>query len=209
MIKTLRNQVIALAGLSQAVYLVQNIARRGMADREDTAASIGSVLKIDSGDVVDVYGGLHRIATGIKQIEKQLGGPDVVDPEQARYASTLIFLERKLMKQPQMLDTIRAAMEKASALAAERGVLDEEVLATLAHAYQQTVSQLTPRVLVTGEQMYLSDPENGNRIRSLLLAGIRSVVLWRRCGGSRWKLLFIRPKLQQEARQLLESLSRT
>jgi len=209
MTKTLRNQVIALAGLSQAVYLVQHIAKRGTADREDMAASIGSVLKIDSGDVVDVYGGLHRVMTGLRQIEKQLGGPDVVDPEQARYASTLIFLERKLMKQPRMLEAIRASMEKAAAVAEDRGVLDEDVLATLAETYHQTVSQLKPRVMVAGEQMYLSDPENANSIRSLLLAGIRSVVLWRKCGGSRWKLLFLRPKLQKEAQQLLDSLSRT
>lgn len=209
MTKTLRNQAIALAGLSQAVYLVQHIAKRGTADREDMAASIGSVLKIDSGDVVDVYGGLHCVMTGLRQIEKQLGGPDVVDPEQARYASTLIFLERKLMKQPRMLEAIRAGMEQAAAIAEERGVLDDEVVATLAETYHQTVSQLKPRVMVAGEQMYLSDPENGNRIRALLLAGIRSVVLWRKCGGSRWKLLFLRPKLQKEAQQLLESLSRT
>ena len=209
MTNTLRNQVIALAGLSQAVYLVQHIAKRGTADREDMAASVGSVLKIDSGDVVDVYGGLHCIMSGLRQIEKQLGGPDVVDPEQARYASTLIFLERKLMKQPHMLEAIRTSMEKATAIAEERGVLDEDVLATLAETYQQTVSQLTPRVMVAGEQRYLSDPENANRIRTLLLAGIRSVVLWRKCGGSRWKLLFLRPKLQKEAQQLLESLSRT
>ncbi|MGX2039011.1 high frequency lysogenization protein HflD [Methylocaldum sp. MU1018] len=208
MMKTLRNQVIALAGLSQAVYLVQHIAKRGTVDREDMEASIGSVLKIDSGDVVDVYGGLHRIMTGLRQIERQLGGPDVVDPEQARYASTLIFLERKLMKQPRMLETIRLGMEKAVAQAEDRGVLDEDVLATLAETYQQTISQLKPRVMVAGEQMYLSDPENANRIRSLLLAGIRSTVLWRKCGGSRWKLLFLRPKLQKEAHQLLESLSR-
>lgn len=209
MTRILRNQVIALAGLSQAVYLVQHIAKSGTADREDMEASIGSVLRIDSAEVVDVYGGLHRVMTGLRQIEKQLGGPDVVDPEQARYASTLLFLERRLMKQPRMLDVIRSGMEKASALAEQQGVLDEEVLATLADSYQQTVSQLRPRIMVTGEQMYLSDPENGNRIRALLLAGIRSVVLWRKCGGSRWKLLFLRPKLQKEAQQLLESLSRT
>jgi high frequency lysogenization protein len=209
MTKTLRNQVIALAGLSQAVYLVQHIAKRGTADHEDMAASIGSVLKIDSGDVVDVFGGLHRVMTGLRQIDKQLGGPDVVDPEQARYASTLIFLERRLMKQPRMLEAIRAGMEKASAVAEERGVLDDEALAILAETYHQTVSQLKPRVLVAGEQRYLSDPENANKIRSLLLAGIRSAVLWRKCGGSRWKLLFLRPKLQKEAEQLLDSLSRT
>jgi high frequency lysogenization protein len=60
--------------------------------------------------------------------------------------------------------------------------------------------------MVAGEQRHLSDPENADRIRAVLLAGIRSAVLWRQCGGVRWKLLFHRGRLQQEARRLLKSL---
>jgi high frequency lysogenization protein len=206
MIKTLTNQTIALAGLSQAVYLVQQIAKRGAADREDMAASIASTLKIDSDDVLDVYGGPHRIATGLRQLERQLGEPDRVDPEQARYASTLIFLERQLIKQPPMVEAIGAAVYHAGELAQALGVLHDEVFEVLADAYQKTLSQMKPRVLVSGEQMYLSDPDNANRIRALLLAGIRSLVLWRQCGGARWKLLLYRRRMQREARRLLESL---
>lgn len=206
MIKTLTNQTIALAGLSQAVYLVQQIAKRGAADREDMAASIASTLKIDSDDVLDVYGGPHCIATGLRQLERQLGEPDRVDPEQARYASTLIFLERQLIKQPPMVEAIGAAVYHAGELAQALGVLHDEVFEVLADAYQKTLSQMKPRVLVSGEQMYLSDPDNANRIRALLLAGIRSLVLWRQCGGARWKLLLYRRRMQREARRLLESL---
>jgi high frequency lysogenization protein len=206
MIKTLTNQAIALAGLSQAVYLVQQIARRGSADREDLEASIASTLKIDADDVLDVYGGLHRVATGLRQLEQQLAEPDRVEPEQARYASTLMFLERKLMKRPSMVEAIGAALHQAAEQAQALGVLDEVVSETLANAYQSTLSQMKPRVLVSGEQMYLSDPDNANRIRALLLAGIRSLVLWRQCGGARWKLLLFRTRLQREARRLLESL---
>lgn len=206
MIKTLTHQTIALAGLSQAVFLVQQIAQRGTADREDMEACIASTLKIDSDDVLDVYGGLQRIATGLKQLERQLGEPGRVDPDQARYSSTLIFLERKLMKQPPMVEAIGAAVYHAGELAQSLGVLHDDVFETLADAYQKTLSQMKPRVLVSGEQMYLSDTDNANRIRALLLAGVRSLVLWRQCGGARWKLLLYRSRMQREARRLLESL---
>jgi high frequency lysogenization protein len=206
MIKTLTHQAIALAGLSQAMYLVQQIAKRGFADREDLATCISSTLKIDADDVLAVYGGLDRLATGLKQLEKQLAEPNRVEPEQARYASTLMFLERQLMKQPEMLDAISSAVRVANERAEERGVLDDAVFEALAEGYQKSLSQMKQRVLVSGEQMYLSDPDNANRIRSLLLAGIRSLVLWRQCGGSRWKMLFLRPRLQRETRQLLESI---
>lgn len=121
MIKTFTNQAIALAGLSQAVYLVQEIAKRGYADREAMATVIGSVLKIDADDVVDVYGGLEHLRTGLQQLERQLAGPDRADTEQARYASTLIFLERRLMKQPTMVEAIGSAVREAAAVAEQAG----------------------------------------------------------------------------------------
>lgn len=206
MIKTLTHQAIALAGLSQAVFLVQQIARRGVADRETMEASLGSTLKIDADDVLDVFGGLHGVTVGLRQLEKQLAGPGKADPEQARYASTLIFLERKLMQQPEMVEAIGTAVRHATERAEEWGVLDDDVVKILADAYQRTLSTLKPRVLVAGEQRHLARSDNAHSIRALLLAGIRSVVLWRQCGGTRWKLLFYRTRLQQEIRRLLQSL---
>ena len=206
MIKTITNQAIALAGLSQAAYLVQQIARKGVADREDMEASIASTLKIDSEDVLDVYGGLARLRTGLRCLDEQLSGPERASAEQARYASTLLFLERALMKRPPMVESIGVAVHRADERAQEMGLLDEGVLKILADAYSQTLSQLRPRVMVVGDQRHLADPDNAAQIRALLLAGIRSAVLWRQCGGARWKLLFYRGRLQEEARRLLRSL---
>lgn len=206
MIKTLTNQTIALAGLTQAVHLVQSIAKTGSADPETMEVSIGSVLKINADDVLDVFGGLDKLKTGLKVLERQLGGPHVIDPDLARYAASLIFLERKLQSQPKMLETIRAGVEKATAQAAHFGIVHENVLANLAALYQATISQLRPRVMVQGEPIHLTNPANAEKIRSLLLAGIRSAVLWRQCGGSRWKLLIFRRKMLDEVRRLLRSL---
>lgn len=204
--KTLTNQAIALAGLSQAILLVQQIARRGVVDRDDMQVCLASTLKVDADDILDVYGGLRGLATGLKQLDKQLSEPRQVDPELARYASTLIFLERQLMQKPEMVEAIGVAVKRAGAAADKTGaLLDDEVIEALAYGYQQTLSQLKPRVVVSGEQRFLADEHNGNRIRALLLAGIRSVVLWRQAGGVRWKLLFIRSRLQHEARRLLAS----
>jgi high frequency lysogenization protein len=204
--KTLTHQAIALAGLSQAAYLVQQVARQGRADPDAMEASIASALKIDADDVLDVYGGLQGLAIGLKRLDEQLSGPGRADPEQARYASTLIFLERTLMQEPAMINALTAALQRASARAEAVGPLDLDVLALLAEAYSNTLSQLKPRVLVAGEQRYLADSERADEIRALLLAGIRSAVLWRQCGGTRWKLLFHRRRLQQETKQLLRAL---
>lgn len=205
MLKTLTHQVIALAGLTQCVHLIQQIARHGTADEAGMRTCIGSVLKIDADDVLDVYGGLAGIKTGLKLLEKQMGHPDQVDPVLSRYMATLLFLERKLMRSPQKMAIITDGLRSVNDVVSDFGLLHEDILARIAELYQQTVSQMKPRVIVMGEERFLRNSDNANRIRSLLLAGIRSVVLWHQCGGSRWKLLLSRGRCQTEARRLLQA----
>ncbi|MDD1611769.1 MAG: high frequency lysogenization protein HflD, partial [Methylococcaceae bacterium] len=184
-LKTLTNQTIALAGVAQAAALVQQLATRGTCDQDALAASIGSVLKIDSGSVLDVYGGLDGLKLGLKQLQSQMTGYKIDNPEQARYAATLVFLERQLSSRKDLLDAIRLGVEKAQAQSEHFGLLHENVLANLGEVYHSTVSTLQPRIMVNGDQVYLSRPETVNKIRALLLAGIRSVILWKQCGGAR------------------------
>jgi high frequency lysogenization protein len=206
MIRTQTNQVVALAGLTQCVHVVQQIAKRGQADEEQMRPCVASLLKLDADDVLDVYGGLHNVATGLRLLEKQLGRPDQVDPELARYSATLWFLERKLMKSGDKMSIITDGIRSVAERVSDSTLLDDEPLAELAEIYQKTISELRPRVVVMGEERYLRNTENASRIRTLLLAGIRSVVLWRQCGGSRWKILLSRGSFQRTVRWLMKDL---
>ncbi len=47
-LNTITNQTIALAGLSQACLLVQQLATTGTADNASIETSINSILKVDS-----------------------------------------------------------------------------------------------------------------------------------------------------------------
>jgi len=181
------------------------VARTGAADEADLETSIGSVLKINAVDAPDVYGGLKNLTTGFKVLQRQLGAQDV-DTELARYAAALVFLERRFRDRQDARDTVRAGVERAAAQAAHFGLSHENLLANLADIYQQTISQLGPRIMVMGEPEYLSNTANANKIRALLLAGLRSVWLWRQCGGNRFKFLLDRGRMRQEAQRLLQSL---
>jgi high frequency lysogenization protein len=205
-LNTLTNQTIALAGVAQAAALVQQLATQGTADTTAMEASIASILKIDSDSVTDIYGGLSGVKLGLEQLDIQMAGYTVVNPEQSRYSASLIFLEQQLSKQPKMLGSIKAGIIKAQAQSEYFGLLHENVLANLGDIYHTTLSTLQPRILVKGEQEYLSRPEIANTIRALLLAGIRSVILWKQCGGTRWKFLFFRKKIQAEIENLLKQV---
>ncbi len=203
---TLTNQTIALAGIAQAAYLVQQLATTGTADQSALEASIGSLLKSDAGGVANVFGGLQGVRTGLQQLQQQLSGTMPANPEQARYSASLVFLERQLAKKPEMLKTIFIGIDRAQAQAEHFGPLHENVLASLGDLYHSTISTLQLRIMVTGEQTYLGNPDIVNKIRALLLAGIRSAILWRQCGGKRWKFLLFRKKLQDEVQRLLQEI---
>jgi high frequency lysogenization protein len=205
MLNTIPNQTIALAGLAQAIHLVQQVARHGAADEDDLGVCIASVLKIDADSVVEVYGGLAGVRTGLRRLLAQLGGDRGFEPEQARYAAALMMLEPRFMTDADMVKAVRRGVEDAARLAEARGsVLNGDVMARLSGLYQATLSTLEPRVMVSGEPVHLNRAENTDRIRALLLAGIRAIVLWRQCGGARWKLLFSRGAVLRCAKELLK-----
>jgi high frequency lysogenization protein len=133
-------------------------------------------------------------------------GYKIVNPEQARYAASLVFLENQLSGRKDLLNAIQIGILKAQAQSEQFGVLHENVLANLGEIYQNTISTLQPRIMVNGEQKHLSRPDIANKIRACLLAGIRSAILWKQCGGKRWKFLFFRNKIRAELQFLMKDL---
>jgi high frequency lysogenization protein len=206
-LNTLTNQTIALAGIAQAAALAQQLAVTGIADQNALQASVGSVLKVDTDSVTDVFGGLTGITLGLTEFSKQLESTKISNPELARYAASLIFLENKLKNKPDLLRPISIGISKAQAQSEHFGPLHENVFASLGDLYHSTVSTLQPRIMINGDETYLTRPDVVNKIRTVLLAGIRAAMLWRQCGGTRWKFLFYRKKYQAELKQLLTQLN--
>lgn len=206
-LNTITNQTIALAGIAQAAALVQQLATAGTADPAAMETSIASVLKIDSDSVIDVYGGsLAGLKLGLTQLNIQMTGFKIVNPEQARYSASLVFLENQLSGRTDLLKAIQTGVTKAQAQSEHFGLLHENVMANLGDVYQSTISTLQPRIMVNGDEKYLSRPDIANKIRACLLAGIRSAILWKQCGGARWKFLFYRKKIQAELQILLKQV---
>ncbi|NIP74388.1 MAG: high frequency lysogenization protein HflD [Gammaproteobacteria bacterium] len=203
MSRSLQDRALALAGVFQAACLVRDTAHRGKEITPAVRASIHSIFKIDADDVANVFGGVPGLRTGLQSLAAQLGDGIRRDAELTRYAVALLYLERKLARRAALLERVRdgicAARDQADYFSETHG----NVIARLADIYQQTVSTLTPRIMVSGESSVLSNPDNAAMIRTLLLAGIRSAVLWRQCGGSRLQLLLQRGRLVREAAELL------
>lgn len=206
--KTLTYQTIGLAGIAQATYLVNQLATTGKADNDAIYACLNSVLTLDPENPVDVYGGLAGIKLGLEQLNTQLSSTKVSNPTQARYAASLVYLETKFSDLPEMQSKVQNKIQMAQKQSEHFGVDHQNVIANLADIYHTTISTISPRIMVNGEQNFLASQDIINKIRALLLAGIRSAMLWRQCGGSRWRFIFYRRKIQQEAEFLLSEIEK-
>jgi len=199
--QTIHDRVIALAGLFQAAALVHETAHHGRADSQDVATCLASVLKIDAASSDDVYGGLPNLKSGLRVVIRHLRNPQNI--QMTRYVISLLVLERKLATKPAMLGRIREGIEAIIDKLTYFPLTHDNTIAALADIYSATISTLTPRIMVNGNPSYLTNPDIANRIRALLLAGIRAAILWRQSGGRRLTLLFQRKALLREAERML------
>lgn len=212
MTRSLHDPVLALAGIFQSARLAQQLAREGRADTEATRASIESILALDAPDVKTIYGSTRGVRLGLELLSTRLAGKSQPsDMEMARYVVSLMQLEGSLRRRPAMLDAIRQGIDTAreqmkffendAPVDGAHPLLVEK----LAQVYSQTISTLTPRIMVNGEHGHLANPAIAAKVRAVLLAGIRSAVLWRQLGGRRWQLLFSRGKIARSAAALLDN----
>ncbi|ESQ14870.1 MAG TPA: lysogenization regulator HflD [Chromatiaceae bacterium] len=198
-----QDRIIALAGLHQAAHCVQRIANRGSVDIEQMEPCIYSLFQIDADDVPSVFGEPGAVSTGARQVVAQITGEPERDLELTGYTIALLRHERLLANRRDMLSLIASRISGAANARGNLPLLDREVLAGLAGIYSDTISKLEPRIVIRGNPLYLQNPENQDRVRALLLAGIRAALLWRQTGGSRWQILFARRKLLDSARAYL------
>ncbi|MGM0593250.1 MAG: high frequency lysogenization protein HflD [Pseudomonadota bacterium] len=204
MSKSLEDQTLALGALFQSAWLVDQVARTGMLPQAEFETCIGGLFEFDPPSTEAVYGSRFEIKRGLQVMVEQLEGKEQQrNLYLMRYVVGLIQLERKLERHPAMLETISQELEGAAHQIRHFGLTHSNVIARLADLYANTLSTLTPRIMVSGEGNHLQTPENANRVRALLLAGIRAIFLWRQCGGNRWHLVLKRRKLLRQARALL------
>ena len=208
---TITDKTTALAGIFQATQLVQDIANTGNVNEQDMETCIHSIFRTDVDKPTDVFDGTQKLHAGLRKLIEQLGGHDtnIKDKQNkslhiAKYVAGVMVLEKRLKRDTDMLATIAKGIERARKQMEHFSLLHDNVIASLADTYSQTISHLKPRIMVQGEHVYISNPNNANRIRTLLLAAIRATVLWRQCGGTRWQLLFQRRAIVDEAKRLLK-----
>ncbi|BBB22879.1 conserved hypothetical protein [Abyssogena phaseoliformis symbiont OG214] len=189
----LRDQTLALASILQTTTLVDQLASTGTCDANSNQASLKSIIT-SSTKLEEVFNPKHDLLVGIAALKVVLGNKTKRIQQIILYALALINLEKKLMKNQALLNQITLEID----LIKNQDFFEvshANSVARLAQLYKSTLGSLSPRIMVNGEQIYLSNKHTKNHIRALLLAGIRAVSLWKSQGGKTWHLLFNKKKI--------------
>ncbi|WP_395342644.1 high frequency lysogenization protein HflD [Ningiella sp. W23] len=199
-------QQLALAGVCQSAKLVQSIARNGEADETACEASISSILVTNPENTQQVYGALSNLSIGFSTVVEQLdSNVKQKDAELTRYIASILGLERKLSRNTKALNELAERVSHVQRQSAHIGFESAQIYSSLASIYSDVVSPLAPKIQIAGNPNHLSLESNQKKVRSLLLAGIRSAVLWRQLGGKRRHILFSRSKIVHAAKHAVRN----
>ncbi|MHB1948825.1 MAG: high frequency lysogenization protein HflD [Gammaproteobacteria bacterium] len=203
------NITLALAGMIQSVSLVRELAQTGKLNESAYEASIYSIFQTSPQDIPSIYGSIAGVKAGLEKII-HIFSPHARENARplTRYTLSLIHLQKKIARNPELLDKLAQRVNQAKKQVEYFHLTHPNVIANLADTYLNTISMFKFRIIIWGSQRSLSVTENMDKIRALLLAGIRSAVLWRQMKGSRWQLLFSRGKIKAAAEKILADIER-
>jgi high frequency lysogenization protein len=199
-----KERTLALAGVFQATELVRQAASHGTWSGYAASYCLSSLFALESESAQEIYGGREHVRLGAETMLSVLQGESRYT-DALRYAVGLLQIERKFRAAGRLQDRVGSRLEEISAEGAELEQHEREDLQAheIALLYSETISTLSPRIVVNGKPQYLKNDRTVDWVRTLLMAGLRSAVLWKQMGGGRFELMFGRKKIIKEAKSLL------
>jgi high frequency lysogenization protein len=197
--RSVDHSALALAGVVQAAALVHLTAHGQTLPEDAHQALLRTVPTRSAGSLDEIFPDPAAFVLGAKTAVEALSGKSQA-PEVLRYTLQIVELARMLAGVPQVVEKLGLLIDGV-----DRDAPSEDQLGRI---YQQTISTLGKRIQVTGDPTTLQQEEIANRVRALLLAGVRLGWLWQQLGGRRWHLILRRSALLVALRPLTQ-LSQT
>jgi len=198
----MNDRVLALGGMLQALAQVRRIADTGQSESTQVQVALDSVFRIDAASTEAVYGDAASLRKGLGLLRDYLAN-ESKDQALGKLALAVLQLERRFVREDAVVTQVLTGLRGLEAPAQRMGSTNPDVVAGLGSLYADTVSTLRPRVMVQGNPHYLGQAGVVAEIRALLLAALRSAVLWRQSGGNLWDFLFSRKEMAAAVDTLL------
>jgi high frequency lysogenization protein len=209
MVKNIYSVTLSLAGLCQSAQLVYQLSQTGNYDNKAFKVCIDSILNLSPKTVLSVYGNNEKnLNLGFNTLLTVLNitNQNTISVHVIKYILGIMVLERKLTKNIIALKRLShrlRVIKKNAILYIEQY---DHLINDLSSIYLDIISNLGSRIKIVGTASILDKIEVQNKLRSILLAGIRSAVLWRQVGGSRLQLIFFRNRFNIEVKRILVNI---
>ena len=210
----IKSETIALAALFQCCTQIQRIATTGYFDERAVASVIRSLIVTDPKTIDDIYQE-RDLVVGFKQILDSFGKGDMSKAADTivitKMALKLITLAHNVEGNDKVFNRMSDEIDALTrAITTDHPdfltfgntqvVNTEENFHLFGSLYQSIISPNFAKLIIYGEERCLREVSNQEKIRALLLAGIRAVILWRQVGGRRRFLVFRRKAILEYAR---------
>ena len=193
--------------ICQSVKLIQEIARDGKTDQALLKHALQTILKTDPENTLDVYQSPKQLMKGYEVLIAQLSTKQHQDTELMRYILGILMLEQSLIKKNHVLSELSSRIKDIHRQLKHFDLCDPQIVANLASIYSEVISPLGTKVMISGRQNLIQIQSNQHKIRALLLATMRSAVLWRQLGGKHRHLIFKKKEMIEHAKQQLSLLN--
>lgn len=203
----INDTTIPLAGLIQAISLVRDIAQTGKTNEPAFKTSIQSIFNTSPENALAVYGNPVDLQVGLEKLLTVLNPTTDIAKLTTRYMLSLMRIQKKIFSSPALVNKLSQRINQVKKQVDYFSLTHPTVIANLADIYIDVITPFRYRFYLLGNQQILSVHENMEKIRALLLAAIRSSVLWRQLGGSRLQLIFSRGKISASATNILKDMS--
>lgn len=192
-------RILPLAGIVQAVHLVVSAAKHGMVAQDSLDKTLAPIFVQNPGSIAEVYAGTKNIQLGLNLLNDMLNDFSAeTHGDVVRYSLAVMGLERALAAAPEKLSALGNDIERIDL---ERET--EMPIKSLADSYEKILGTIEPRIKISGNRGHLQNLANIQRIRALLMAALRSAVLWHQVGGRRWQLLLQRGRYRDALRNYI------
>ena len=204
-ISTIDRQLYSLAALYQSCNAISRIAWEGKYDNEEFSPLIKSILDVNSDDPLSIYEEPTLLKSGFEFLKKQ-----VIDDiftrssETRRYISSIKNLVRRIDTSNIIDDQFRKNIDRLNEIKREKTI--DDLVLEIGQLYIDTFSKVEPRIVISGDNQYLKIDLNAARIRTALMAAIRSVYLWKSCNGSDFKFFLFKKRYIKRIKEIIVTM---
>lgn len=210
----IKSEAIALAALFQCSLQIDRLSQTGYYDEKAVATVIRALLVTKPKTIEDIYNP-SDLTVGFRQLINSTDKSDTQKVLMSRDITSLAFKiielavrveknSRVFAKLSDEIDSLENAVltEHENFLEGDAAVVNlQSNFHLFGSLYQSIISPNFPPLIIYGQENILKDTDNQEKIRSLLLAGIRAVLLWRQVGGRRRYFIFRRNKILETAKK--------